>query len=71
MTSEIRCRARLDGVCERRFSVKKLRGKAAQTVECDSFRCSMCRRYLPWCFGAHDSNPTRCDDCSKEAADDV
>ena len=31
--------------------------------KCRTYRCSKCRRFVPWCFGASDEQPSRCDDC--------
>lgn len=30
---------------------------------CPKYRCSKCKRYVHWCFGAADRHPSRCDDC--------
>ena len=27
------------------------------------YRCAICRRRVPWCYGADDDAPHACDDC--------
>lgn len=28
-----------------------------------TYRCSCCKKYVPWWFGGADQFPTRCDEC--------
>lgn len=30
---------------------------------CETFRCSKCKQLYPWCQGADDNHPDRCDQC--------
>ncbi len=34
---------------------------------CKTFRCSRCKRTLPWCQGSSDDYPGRCDRCANRA----
>ena len=48
-------------------------GKHGEKGKCRTYRCSRCKRWVPWCFGASDEQPSRCDDCrtySQEIVDE-
>lgn len=35
---------------------------------CKLFKCSGCRLWQPWCFGASDATPKLCDECAVKEA---
>lgn len=40
-----------------------VREDGARIGTCPRFRCSWCYRATPWCRGASDNHPGRCDEC--------
>jgi len=38
-------------------------GTAGDKVLIRRYKCSGCKRKVPWCFGAADDAPNLCDDC--------
>lgn len=54
------CPSYKDGICRGTFQLER-------GMPCQTFRCSGCRKFVPWCDGAADDQPEFCTPCWNKA----